>query len=108
VRNIITIRDSIFLLSVSFLFSACFNSTQKKKYYVTAYFISFDSSHVSLKNLKRKFKYSYEEFNADSNLICKEQFATPFDDEINWGKLSEKEKYFYNNEKKTKAEKNLG
>ena len=96
-------RNSIFILLVAFLFSACFNNTQKKKYSVTTYFTSFDSSHTSLENLNKKFKYSYEEFNSDSNLIYKEQFTTPSNADNDWGKLSEKEKYFYNNKKKSKS-----
>jgi len=103
-----TLRNSILLLLVPVLLGACFDSTQKKKYSVTTYFTSFDSSHVSLKNLGKKFKYSYEEFNSDSNLIYKEQFTTPFNDDNDWGKLSEKEKYFYNDKKKTKAEREFG
>ncbi|UAY53140.1 hypothetical protein [Ferruginibacter albus] len=103
-----TLRNSFYILLVSILFTACFNSTQKKKYAVTTYFTSFDSAHVSLKNLHTKFKYSYEAFNADSNLIYKEQFTTPFDNDTNWGMLSEKEKYFYDNKEKTKGEKEFG
>src|SRR5215813_7129664 len=102
------LRNSIFLLLVPVFFNACFNSTKKKKYSVTIYFTSFDSSHVSSKNLNKLFKYSYEEFSGDSNLIYKEQFTTPFNDDRDWGKLSEKEKYFYNDKKKTKAEREFG
>jgi hypothetical protein len=102
-----TLRDSIFLLLLPSFFSACFANTEKK-YSVTTYFTSFDTSHVSLKNLNKKFKYSYEEFNADSNLIYKEQFTTPFNDDTDWGKLAETEKYFYSGKKKTKAEREFG
>ena len=96
------------LLLLPALLSACIESTQEKKYSVTTFFTSFDSSHVSLKNLNKKFKYSYEEFNADSNLIYKEQFTAPFDDDNNWGKLSEKESFVYNGKKKTKVEREFG
>ncbi len=103
-----TIRNAILVVLIPVLLSACFDSTQKKKYSVTTYFTSFDSSYVSLNNLGKKFKYSYEEFNSDSNLIYIEQFTTPFDDDNNWGKLSEREKYFYNGKKKIKAEREFG
>lgn len=103
-----TLRSSIFLLLIQILFSGCFNSTQKKKYSVTTYFTSFDSSHAALKNLNVKFKYSYEEYNADSNLIYKEQFTTPFEDDKDWGKPAEKEKYFYSDKKKTRVEREFG
>jgi hypothetical protein len=102
------LRNSLLLLSIPILLSACFDSTQKKKYSVTTFFTSFDSAHVSLKNLNKKFKYSYEEFNADSNLIYKEQFTTTFNDDNKWGKLSEIEKYIYDGKKKIKADREYG
>lgn len=93
------------LLLLSALFGACIGCTQAKKYSITTYFTSFDSSRVSLKKLNKKFKYSYEEFNADSNLIYKEEFITPeYPDDKNWGKLVAKENWFYNGKRKTKAE----
>jgi|GEM_PF-5332018 len=96
-----TLRNYIlFILLVTFLYS-CFDSTQRKKYSITTYFESFDSAHVSLKNLGKKFKYTYEEYNSDSNLILQNQYATNNEDE--WGKLIEKTKTFYNGKQKIKA-----
>ena len=60
----------------STLLSACSDSTQKKQYSITTYFTSFDSSSNSMGNEGKKFKYSYEEYNSDSNLIYQELYAT--------------------------------
>lgn len=103
-----TLRNSILLLLLPALLGTCINSTQKKKHSVTTYFTSFDSSHVSLKNINKKFKYSFEEFNPDSNLIYKEQFIMPNNEDNDWGKLSEKETFYYTGKKKTKAEREFG
>ena len=52
------LRNSILLLLFSALLSACFDNTQKKKYSITTYFTSFDSSSNSMGNEGKKFKYS--------------------------------------------------
>ena len=96
VRNIMTPRSSILLLLVPALLSACFDNTQKKKYSITTYFTSFDSSSNSMGNEGKKFKYSYEEYNSDSNLIYQELYATPDRFGNDWGKLFEKTKFYYN------------
>jgi hypothetical protein len=99
-----TLRYSILFLLLPTLVSACSDSTQKKKYSVTTYFTSFDSSGNSMGNHGKKFKYSYEEYNVDSNLIYQELYATPDNFGDMWGKLLEKTKFYYNGKEKVKAE----
>lgn len=99
-----TLRKSILLLLISTLFSACFNMTWHKKYAITEYFTSFNNSYLSSGNLGKKFKYSYEEYNSDSNLIYQELYTTEYQSDSIWGKLYEKTKFFYNGNQKTKAE----
>ncbi|HWB27754.1 MAG TPA: hypothetical protein VG738_19905 [Chitinophagaceae bacterium] len=74
------------------------------KYSVTTYFTSFDSDHVSPRNLGKKFIYSYEKYNADSNLILQNQYASLTDNEDEWGKLIKVTRFFYNGKQKLKAE----
>jgi hypothetical protein len=104
-----TLRNSILLLFIPILLSACSDTTQKKQYSITTYFTSFDSSSNSMGKEGLKFKYSYEEYNSDSNLIYQELYATPtnrFGDM--WGKLFEKTKFYYNGKNKLKAEREFG
>jgi hypothetical protein len=103
------LRNSILLLFIPTLLSACSNSTQNKQYSITIYFTSFDSSSNSMGKEGQKFKYSYEEYNSDSNIIYQELYATPtnnFGDK--WGKLFEKTKFYYNGKEKLKAEREFG
>jgi hypothetical protein len=90
-----TLHNSILLLLVPALLSACFDSTQKKKYSVTTYFTSFDGSSNSMGKEGQKFKYSYEEYNSDSNLVYQELYAATNNFGDMWGKLFEKTKFFY-------------
>jgi hypothetical protein len=103
-----SLRNSILLLSIPIFLSACFDSTQKKKYSVTTYFTSFDSSSNSMGKEGQKFKYSYEEYNSDSNLIYQELYATTNNFGDMWGKLLEKTKFFYKGKDKIKAEIEFG
>jgi hypothetical protein len=103
------LRNSILLILFPVFLSACFVNTQKKKYTITTYFTSFDSSSNSMGKEGQKFKYSYEEYNADSNLIYQELYATPTNSFGNmWGKLFEKTTFTYNGKEKLKAEREFG
>lgn len=99
-----TLRNSILLLLISTLFCACFNMTWHKKYSITVYITSFDSAHVSPGNFEKKIKYSYEEYNSDSNLIYQELYTNEYQSDDKWGKLYEKTRFFYNGKQKIKAE----
>ena len=104
-----SLHNSILLLLIPTLVIGCFDSTQKKQYSVTTYFTSFDSSSNSMGKEGQKFKYSYEEYNSDSNLIYQELYATPTDRFGDmWGKLFEKTKFYYNGKEKLKAEREFG
>jgi hypothetical protein len=103
-----TLRNSILFLFIPTLLSACSDSTQKKQYSITTYFTSFDSSSNSMGNEGKKFKYSYEEYNSDSNLIYQELYATTYRFGNDWGKLFEKTKFYYNGKEKLKAEREFG
>jgi len=97
-------RNSILFLLIPTLLSACVDRTQNKKYSITTYFTSFDSSYASSGNLGENSKYSYEEYNSDSNLIYRELYTTEYQSDDNWGKLDEKTKFFYKGKQKIKAE----
>lgn len=101
-----------YLISLTFILilfaNACFDNANKKNYSVTTYFISFDSSSNSMNKEGQKFKYSYEEYNSDSNLIYQELYATTDDFGDMWGKLMERTKFFYNGRQKIKAEDEYG
>lgn len=99
-----TLRNLILLVFISTLFSTCFDLAWHKKYSVTVYYTSFDSSYISSGNFGKKFKYSYEEYNSDSNLIYQELYTTNHESDDNWGKLDEKTKFFYHGKQKIKAE----
>jgi hypothetical protein len=102
-------RNLILLLFIVTLLSACFNMTSRKKYSITGYFASYDSSINSKGNAGKKFKYYYEEYNADSNLIYQELYATPDDDFGDmWGKLLQKTKTSYNGKQKMNDEMEFG
>jgi len=103
-----TLRNSILLLFIPTLLSACSDSTQKKQYSITTYFTSFDSSSNSMGNEGKKFEYSYEEYNSDSNLIYQELYATTDRFGNDWGKLFEKTKFYYNGKEKLRAEREFG
>ena len=107
-HNIMTLRNSILFLLISTFLIACFGRTQNKQYSVTTCFISFDSSSSSNENAGQKFKYSHEEYNADSNLIYQELYATPNNIGNMWGKLLETTKFFYDGKEKIKAEREFG
>ena len=102
-----TPRYLILLLLLPTLISAC-SDTRKKKYSITTYFTSFDSSGNSMGNHSKKFKYSYEEYNADSNLIYQELYATPDNFGNMWGKLFERTKFYYDRKEKIKSEIEFG
>lgn len=102
------LRYSILLLLIPTLVSACIGSTNKKKYSVTTYFISLDSSSNSMGKAGQRFKYSYEEFNADSNIVYQELYATTDNFGDMWGKLLERTKFYYEGTQKTKAEREFG
>ncbi|MFZ1800087.1 MAG: hypothetical protein WAU24_09515 [Chitinophagaceae bacterium] len=104
----ITLHFSILLFSVPAFLSACFDTTQQKGYSVTAYFTSFDSSSNAMDKEGQKFKFSYEDYNADSNLVYQELYATANNFGDMWGKLFEKMKYFYNGKEKMRAEREFG
>jgi hypothetical protein len=90
------LRKIILLLFISTFFGACFKMTSHKKYSMTVSFISYDSSHNSRGKQGKKFKYAYEEYNADSNLIYQEIYAnTDYFGDM-WGKLMQKSNLFYN------------
>ena len=103
-----TLRNSILLFLFPAFLSGCFDNTQKKKYSITTYFTSFDSSSNSVGKEGQKFKYSYEEYNSDSNLIYQELYATTSNFGDMWGKLFEKTKLYYNGKQKLKAEREFG
>jgi hypothetical protein len=97
-------RYAILFLVLPTLVSACTDTTQKKKYSITTYFTSFDSRSNSMGNHSKKFKLSYEEYNADSNLVYQELYATPDNFGNMWGKLLQRTKFFYDGKNKVKAE----
>ena len=70
-----TLRNLILLFFTTLLFAACFDMTRHKKYSITQSFISYDSSDNSKGQEGKKFKYAYEEYNADSNLIYQEIYT---------------------------------
>jgi hypothetical protein len=102
VRNIMTLRNLILLFFSSTLFASCFDMTLHKKYSITESFISYDSSDNSKGYEGKKFKYAYEEYNADSNLIYKEIYMNTDSYGDMWGKLRRKSNLFYNGKLKTK------
>lgn len=103
-----TLRNSILILFIPVLISACFNSTQKKKYSVTTYFTSLDSSSNSMGKEGKKFRYSYNEYNSDSNLIYQELYATTKEYGQWWGRLFEKTRFYYEGKEKLKGEREFG
>lgn len=103
-----TLRNSILFLFITIAITACTAKAQKKKYSITTYFISFDSPSNSMGKEGQQFKYSYEEYNADSNLIYQELYASPNSYGDMWGKMMEKTQYSYKGKEKTKAEREFG
>lgn len=103
-----TLRYLILFLFITTLVSSCSDNTNKKKYSVTTYFTSLDSSSNSMGKAGQKFKLSYEEYNTDSNMIYQEVYATTDNFGDMWGKLLEKTKFYYNGKQKIKAEKEFG
>jgi hypothetical protein len=100
--HIMTLRNVILLFLASMIFTACFDKTRHKKYSITESFISYDSSDNSKGEEGRKFKYAYEEYNADSNLIYQEIYTNTDLYGDMWGKLKRKSNFFYNGKLKTK------
>lgn len=97
-------RISIILLV---FLSACFNKTQNKEYSITTYVTTIEDVSHSNNKLGQKFKYSYEEYNADSNLIYQELYSTT-DNIKDKSKLTESTKFFYNAKQKIKEENRWG
>jgi hypothetical protein len=97
-----THRNIILLFFASMIFAACFDKTSQKKYSITQSFICYDSSDNSTGQEGRKFKYAYEEYNADSNLIYQEIYMNTDNYGDMWGKLKRKSNFFYNRKLKTK------
>jgi len=97
-----TLRNLILLFLTPVLFAACFDITRHKKYSITESFISYDSSDNSKGQEGKKFKYIYEEYNADSNIIYQEIYANTDFYGDRWGKLRRKSNFFYNGKLKTK------
>lgn len=96
------IRSSIWLLLTTIITSAC----SQKKYAITTYFTNFDSSITPSTKVGKRFKYSYEEFNSDSNMIYQEIYgssSTLYNEDM-WGKLLEKTTFFYKDKNKVRAE----
>ena len=76
--------------------------TRHKKYSITESFISYDSSDNSKGRQGKKFKYAYEEYNADSNMIYQEIYAnTDYFGDM-WGKLMQKGNLVYSGKLKMK------
>ena len=82
--------------------------TWHKKYAITEYVTTYDSADKPLEIIGQKIKYSYREFNADSNLIYEELYNSAFAEINKWGKLYEKTKYSYNGMQKIKGEREAG
>jgi hypothetical protein len=97
-----TLRNIILLFLASMIFAACLDKTRHKKYSITESFISYDSSDNSKGQEGKKFKYAYEEYNADSNLIYQEIYTNTDCFGDMWGKLKRKTNSFYNGKLKTK------
>ena len=102
VRNIMRLRNLILLFFSTMFFASCFDMTRHKKYSITESFISYDSSDNSKGHEGKKFKYAYEEYNADSNLIYQEIYMNTHSYGDMWGKLRRKSNFFYNGKLKTK------
>ncbi len=98
-----TLRNLILLLFAIMLFAGCFDMTQHKKYSITEFFISYDSSSNSKGQQGKRFKCAYEEYNADSNMIYQEIYAnTDYFGDM-WGKLMQQVNLSYNGKLKMKA-----
>jgi hypothetical protein len=97
----------MFLSLLSVFLISCVGSSHHK-YSHTTYFTSFDISAKSAGKSGRKFKLSFEQYNADSNLIYEELYANPNNSVDFWGKLLDRTKYYYNGKQKVKAEREFG
>ena len=95
-----THRTLILLALTTILFAACNDTTRRKKYSITESFINYDSSKGQV---GKTFKYAYEEYNADSNLIYQEIYTNSTDNFSDmWGKLKEIRNLFYSGRLQTK------
>jgi hypothetical protein len=87
------------LLSAAALFAGCFDPSNSRKYTISSYFTSFDST----SNKKgQRFKYSYEIYNSDSNMIYQELYADPGYPDTEWGKLYERSTIVYDGKRMKK------
>jgi hypothetical protein len=103
-----TLHKSIPFLLIPVFFTACFKSTHNNKYAVTEYATNFDTASNSINKEQKRFKHSYEEYNADSNLVYQEWYSTPNSITNTGAMLIEKTTFFYNGKQKLKAERELG
>jgi hypothetical protein len=103
-----TLHKSIPFLLIPVFFTACFKSTHNNKYAVTVYATNFDTASNSINEEQKRFKHSYEEYNADSNLVYQEWYSTPNSITNTGAMLIEKTTFFYNGKQKLKAERELG
>jgi hypothetical protein len=85
--------------------ASCSQTENEKKYSITTYFTNWDSSD---KQRVRNFKYSYEEYNSDSNIIYQELYGgTEYFDDM-WGKLVEKSVTKYRGKEKVETKREFG
>lgn len=70
---------------------------------MTESFISYDSSDNSRGRAGKKFKYAYEEYNRDSNIIYQEIYMNTDEYGNMWGKLRRKSNFFYDKKLITKV-----
>jgi uncharacterized protein affecting Mg2+/Co2+ transport len=98
-----TLRNLILLLFAIMLFAGCFDMTRHKKYSMTEFFTSYDSSSNSRGKQGKRFKYAYEEYNGDSNMIYQEIYANTDYFGNMWGKLMQKANLYYKGKLKMQA-----
>lgn len=98
-----TLRNLILLFFTIMLSVGCFDMTWHKKYSITEFFISYDSSGNSKGQQGKRFKCAYEEYNADSNMIYQEIYANADYFGDMWGKLMQQANLSYKGKLRTKA-----
>lgn len=103
--NVLILSASRLLISAMIMMLAC-NKGRKAAYTVTTYYTSFDSSSSMSGKKGKPVKYSYEEYDKDSNLILEELYS--IDDSNTWGHLQRSAKMYYEDGYKIREESGVG